>query len=73
MLIIRRVNCNDATSGIVTLKISDWYNLLHCLQILTPSHIFQLNPSGVVNNNININNNNNNNNNTLLGVNIHEQ
>ena len=36
MLIIRRLNCIDAASGIVTLKTSEWsrvtkYNLLHCL------------------------------------------
>jgi hypothetical protein len=51
MLIIRRLNCIDAASSIVLCKQVSYlglleYNLLHCLE--TPSDIFQLSPSGVI-------------------------
>jgi len=49
----QEANCIDAASGIVLckqvscLKLLE-YNLLHCLQTITPSDIFQLSASGVI-------------------------
>ena len=53
MLIIRRMNCIDAASGIVLCKqvsclgLLD-YNLLHCLKTITPNDIYHISPSGVI-------------------------
>ena len=38
MLIIRRLNCIDAGSGIVTLKISEWSKITCRIKQLTPAY-----------------------------------